>query len=135
VPEFGDAYRLTCSVLDMAQQAGRRDRVVSLDDAGTYRLLLQVKQPRELGLFAASTLGAVHDYDRRRQTQLAARLRTHLAQQCNMATTARELHVHPNTVAYRLRRIEKLLGIELTAPAALLQIQLALMIEGILGDG
>jgi DNA-binding PucR family transcriptional regulator len=42
--------------------------------------------------------------------------------------------VHPNTVAYRLRRIEELLGIELTDPQALLHVQLALMVEGILGD-
>ena len=42
--------------------------------------------------------------------------------------------VHANTVAYRLRRVEDLLGIDLSDPEAMLHMQLALMIENILGD-
>ena len=34
------AYRLTCGVLDLVQQSDRRDRIVSLDSIGAYRLLL-----------------------------------------------------------------------------------------------
>jgi DNA-binding PucR family transcriptional regulator len=134
VREYGDAYRLTCGVLDLVQQSDRRDRVVSLDSIGAYRLLLQVKRPQELQSFAESTLGTVHTYDRRHQTKLGATLRSYMANRCNVAVTARALHVHPNTVAYRLRRVEELLGIVLSDPQAMLHLQLALMIEGILGD-
>jgi DNA-binding PucR family transcriptional regulator len=48
--------------------------------------------------------------------------------------TAKALHVHPNTVAYRLRRVEELLEIDLGDPQAMLHLQLAFMIESILGD-
>jgi DNA-binding PucR family transcriptional regulator len=134
IQEYGDAYRLTCGVLDLVQQSDRRDRIVSLDSIGAYRLLLQVKRPQELECFAESMLGSVHFYDGKHQTQLGATLRSYMANRCNVSVTAKVLHVHPNTVAYRLRRVEELLGIDLSDPQAMLHLQLALMIERILGE-
>jgi DNA-binding PucR family transcriptional regulator len=134
IREYGDAYRLTCGVLDLVQRSDRRDRIVSLDSIGAYRLLLQVKRPQELQSFAESMLGTVHVYDRRHQTKLGATLHSYMANRCNVSVTAKALHVHPNTVAYRLRRVEELLGLDLDDPQAMLHLQLALMIEGILGE-
>jgi DNA-binding PucR family transcriptional regulator len=37
-------------------------------------------------------------------------------------------------VAYRLRRVEELLDLDLGDPQALLHLQLALMVEAVLGD-
>jgi sugar diacid utilization regulator len=132
--EYGDGYRLTCGVLDLVQQSGRRDRVVSLGSIGAYRVLLQVKRPRELQAFAESMLGTVHAYDEAHHSKLGGTLRSYMAQRCNVALAAKALHVHPNTVAYRLRRVEELVGIDLSDPQAMLHVQLALMIEEILGD-
>lgn len=44
-----------------------------------------------------------------RDPMLAATLRAYLDGFGDIAATARQLHVHPNTVRYRIRRIEKLL--------------------------
>jgi DNA-binding PucR family transcriptional regulator len=93
-----------------------------------------VKRPRELRSFAQAVLGTVHAYDEQHQAKLALTLRTYTAHRCNAALTAGSLHVHPNTVSYRLRRIERLLDIELDDPQTLLHVQLALMIENILSD-
>ena len=134
VHEYGDAYRLTCGVLDLVQQSDRRDRVVSLDTIGAYRLLLQVKRPQELHAFAESTLGRVRAYDLKHDTKLGPTLHCYMGHRCSVSVTAKTLHVHPNTVGYRLRRIEELLEIDLSDPQAMLHLQLALMIEGILGD-
>jgi DNA-binding PucR family transcriptional regulator len=57
-----------------------------------------------------------------------------MANRCSVSVTAKALHVHPNTVAYRLRRVEELLDVDLGDPQAMLHLQLALMIEEILGD-
>ena len=132
ITEYGDAYRLAGGVLDLVQQGDRRDRVISLDTIGAYRLLLQVKRPRELEAFADSVLGTVRRYDEQHSTQLGATLGCYMQQRCNVGGTARTLHVHPNTVAYRLRRIEELLDVDLDDPQALLHLQLALMIEDVL---
>jgi sugar diacid utilization regulator len=134
IHEYADAYRLTCGVLDLAQLSDHPDRVVALGDIGAYGLLLQVNRPRELRSFARSVLATVHDYDEQHQAKLWLTLRTYMAHRCNATLTAKTLHVHANTVSYRLRRVERILGIHLDDPQALLHIQLALMIESILCD-
>ena len=48
-----------------------------------------------------------------REPVLAHTLRAYLDEFGDVAATARRLHVHPNTVRYRIRRIEKLLMISL----------------------
>ncbi|MCV2488880.1 GAF domain-containing protein [Geodermatophilus sp. YIM 151500] len=134
VAEYGDAYRLACGVLDLVQQSDRRDRVVSLDGIGAYRLLLQVKRPRELQSFAEDMLGTVRAYDQQHHTRLGETLHCYMERRCNVSVTAKQMHVHPNTVAYRLRRVEELLGVDLADPQAMLHLQLALMIETVLGE-
>ncbi|MPZ88997.1 MAG: GAF domain-containing protein, partial [Nitriliruptorales bacterium] len=107
--EYGDAYRLACGALDLVQGTGRRERIVSLDDLGVYRLLLQVKRPRELAAFARSVLGPLHDYDGRREIRLVETLQAYMGRGCSTALAAEALNVHANTVSYRLRRIQELL--------------------------
>jgi DNA-binding PucR family transcriptional regulator len=134
VTEYGDAYRLAAGALDLVQRAGQRDRVVALADLGVYRLLLQVKRPEELIDFMHGVLRPLYEYDGRRDTTLVETLRAFLACGFSAAATAEALIVHPNTISYRLRRIEELLGINCHDPEALLQFQFAFLIERVLGE-
>ncbi|MGV0796395.1 hypothetical protein A5633_03315 [Mycolicibacterium elephantis] len=72
---------------------------------------------RELG-----RLGS-HDETTRR---LAATLRTYLDENCSRGRTAKRLHIHENTVAYRIRQAEELLGRPLGKRSLELRIALAL---------
>ncbi|MGH9042254.1 MAG: GAF domain-containing protein [Acidimicrobiia bacterium] len=132
ITEYAEAYRLAAGALDLVQRAGDRDRVVALGDLGVYRLLLQVKRPEELIEFMHSVLGPLHEYDGRRDTMLVETLRVFLRSGFSATATADALIVHPNTISYRLRRIEELLGIDCHDPQALLQVQFAFLIEGVL---
>lgn len=134
VTEYGDAYRLAAGALDLVQRAGRRDRVVALGDLGMYRLLLQVKRPEELIDFMQGVLRPLYEYDGRRDTTLVETLRAFLGCRFSAAATAEALIVHPNTISYRLRRIEELLGINCHDPETLLQFQFAFLIERVLGE-
>jgi DNA-binding PucR family transcriptional regulator len=134
VTEYGDAYRLAAGALDLVQRAGQRDRVVALGDLGIYRLLLQVKRPEELVDFMHGVLRPLYEYDGRRDTTLVETVRAFLACGFSAAATAEALIVHPNTISYRLRRIEELLGINCHDPEALLQFQFAFLIERVLGE-
>lgn len=133
VTGYADAYRLAGSALELAQRAGHRDRVIALGDLGVYRMLLEVKRPEELIEFMRSTLQPLYDYDGRRDTTLVETLRTFLRSGCNATTTAEMLIVHPNTVTYRLRRVEELLQVDCHDPKALLEFQFAFIIEDVLG--
>ena len=64
-------------------------------------------------------------------TTLACYLRENSSPQ----RAARFLHVHPNTVAYRVKRIEEITGLSLDSYRDRLTTQVALEILDALGDG
>lgn len=133
--EYSDAYRLAAGALNLTQRAGSRDRVVALGDLGVYRVLLQVSRPDELIDFMDGILKPLYEYDGRRDTTLVETLRAFLRCGCNATTTAEALVVHPNTISYRLRRIEELLKVDCHDPKALLEFQFAFVIEDVLNAG
>lgn len=54
-------------------------------------------------------------------------VRAYLRNDMNRRLTARQLFVHPNTVDYRLRRIGRLTGIDLTTATGIAQANAALL--------
>ncbi len=66
------------------------------------------------------------DYDAARHADLVPTLRTYVATGFNLARCAEQLCVHPNTVAYRLRRIRELSGRDPQDPNDLLLLFLGL---------
>jgi DNA-binding PucR family transcriptional regulator len=114
--------------LQVAVQSGRSDATVSVQDLGVSGLLLQLDDPRQLLEFADRTLHDVREHDRLRGTQLLHTLHTYLDHDLRRSSTARVLHVHPNTVTQRLQRIEMLTALDLAQPSAVVQIRAALML-------
>ncbi|GAB3131750.1 PucR family transcriptional regulator [Tsukamurella serpentis] len=57
---------------------------------------------------------------------LMALLRTYFDQRFNVATTAEQLGVHPNTVRYRLKRLEEQFGDSLRSPSLITALHLSL---------
>ena len=74
------------------------------------------------------------DYDRRRRSQLVATLEQYLRDRRSIATTARALYIHPNTLRQRLDRIEKLSGLDL-ANEDLLSLELAVKLVRLRSTG
>ncbi|OBF90261.1 transcriptional regulator [Mycobacterium sp. 852014-52450_SCH5900713] len=69
-------------------------------------------------------------YLRAREPVLAETLRVYLDSFGDVAAAAQSLHVHPNTVRYRIRRIEKLLTTSLADPEVRLLFSLSLRLPG-----
>ncbi|MGB3233061.1 MAG: helix-turn-helix domain-containing protein, partial [Mycobacterium sp.] len=98
-------------VFDSAQRhPAAISRVTSLDEARTTVLLDEVvshvaAEPRLVDPRIRDLCA--------RDAMLADTLRAYLDGFGDVAAVARQLHVHPNTVRYRIRRIEKLLGTSL----------------------
>lgn len=100
---------------------------VRVDLTGMSGLLLTHGSPESLRLFARSVLTPLRG--REGKDDLAETLRVWLDSHCSVADAATVLHVHPNTVKYRLKNIEKLLGRDLKASDQLLEVRLAVDIE------
>lgn len=121
---YAEAYRVARGALDLRHAPG----VVDVEDLGAERLLLAVRHPEDLRRFALATLGPAVDHDRRRAGDLLATLRAYLDAHRSLAAAATRLHVHPNTVTYRLGRLTELTGVDLADPRQVLDCTLALMV-------
>ncbi|MFF1908095.1 PucR family transcriptional regulator [Kitasatospora sp. NPDC058218] len=112
------AAALAAEVLGVARAFGRPPGLHRLDDV---LLEYQLSRPSQARSRLASLLAPLEDGG-----ELLATLRTHLAGGLNRRHTARALHLHPNTVDYRLRRVAVLTGLDPTRPADLLRITAAI---------
>ncbi|MGB2710118.1 MAG: helix-turn-helix domain-containing protein, partial [Conexibacter sp.] len=67
------------------------------------------------------------------RTRLTTTLAAWLAAQGRLQVVAEQLHVHPQTVRYRLAQLRELFGEALDEPASRFELELALRAEGALG--
>jgi DNA-binding PucR family transcriptional regulator len=104
---------------------------VDVRELGLSALLLETGAPGALRQFASSLLRPVAAQEARRGGDLLATLRTWLAEGCSPSAAASALVVHPNTVSYRLSRIEQLIGRSLRDTQVRLELQLALTVREI----
>ena len=73
-----------------------------------------------------SVLGAAQAYDRDHDSDLVRTVQTWLERERQAGPAAEALHIHPNTLAYRLRRFEEVSGRNLRSTADLAELWLAL---------
>ncbi|TDO59938.1 DNA-binding PucR family transcriptional regulator [Kribbella sp. VKM Ac-2571] len=101
-----------------AQRAARAARapvsVVTSDEVASHVLLLGTLPDDVRRTYSNRVLGAVLDHDRRTHADLLMTLQAFLACSCSWTRTAEYLHLHVNTVRYRIERVEQLTGRDLS---------------------
>ncbi|WP_436769444.1 GAF domain-containing protein, partial [Streptomyces sp. URMC 123] len=113
--------------LDAMTALGATGRAASARELGFLGVLLS--DNHDVEGFIDSAIGPVLDYDRQRFTELTRTLEVYFDTGGSPTYAAKELHVHPNTVARRLERIGELLGAEWQKPDRALEVQLALRLS------
>lgn len=107
-------------------------RVITFAELGLYRFLLAAARAPEarpeMESFYDDALGKLAAYDRERGTELVPTLEGYLATLGAPQATAERLHVHRNTLLYRLGRIEAVAGVDLRDAEKRLAMHLALRI-------
>ncbi|QUQ62701.1 PucR family transcriptional regulator [Kutzneria sp. CA-103260] len=78
--------------------------------------------------FQASTIGPLMAYDAANNTQLLQTLRTFLDHGASWTRTAAAMHLHVNTVHYRIERVEALTGRRVLDPGDRLDLHAALLL-------
>jgi len=66
--------------------------------------------------FVQSGLLTLEKYDRQHQSELFYTLNMLIEKGCNYKETCEALHIHRNTLSYRIERIKALTQLDLTAP-------------------
>lgn len=79
--------------------------------------------------FVHPTITLIEEYDRANQTELLLTLRTYLENQCNQVESANILHIHRNSLKYRLHRLNEIMGIDLRSSDQQLRLILSILIR------
>ncbi|MEU9256576.1 helix-turn-helix domain-containing protein [Streptomyces sp. NPDC048270] len=107
--EGADGLRASLSQARFALTATDAEVPVrAVEQLGTLAELLAGVPPEVRGVFGARTLGALGD------GMLRETLEVFLANNCSWARTAEALHLHVNTVHYRIERVQVLTGRDLS---------------------
>ena len=104
----------------------RPEHIATYAEVGTHQLLLALQDDGALSAFRDAVLGPVVEYDERRGTELLRTLELFLASGGEYGPTAKELHVHVNTLRLRLARVEALTGRSLARTDDWIDLYLAL---------
>lgn len=110
-------------------------QVAHFSELGLYRLLLALRSTSELDAFHQDTLGTLADYDRRNDGELVRTLDAYFACLGSPTEAAERLHVHRNTLLYRLHRIQEISGVDLSDAETRLALHLSLRVGDVLRAG
>jgi PucR family transcriptional regulator, purine catabolism regulatory protein len=104
----------------------------AFSDLGVYRLLLELRGSSELRGFYLQTLGALVEHDRVNGGEMLHTLEGYFNALGNLHQAADALHIHRNTLIYRLRRITEISGLSLKRAEDVLALQVAIKAHRIL---
>jgi DNA-binding PucR family transcriptional regulator len=109
--------------------------LLAFEDTGAYRLLLPAmsEDPAELERFYAETIEPLAAYDDQYETELVATVEAYLANDGNVAATAKQLFTHRHTIRYRLERVRELCGHDVSATEGREKLGLGLKAMRVLG--
>ena len=128
VDQYQISYQQARNALSVINASGRSDCVLSFEKLGLLGLMLESSNHEALLSLADGEVGKLREYDVKYSSDLLATLEGYLACDCRLAAAASTLHVHPNTLRYRLKRIEQVLGASLDSPDEKLNLQFALRV-------
>ena len=128
------SYHQAQEALALARQVPAWGPVLSFSDLGALRLLCELRDSSELESFCKEQLGSLLAYDQVHGTELVSTLRAFFAHHGNISRTAEALHLHRNSLIYRLERIAQIAGADLQEAEDRFALQLALKLLPLLED-
>ncbi len=106
--------------------------VTYFGDLGLYQLLTGLASNAEAARFYRKTLGKLISHDDARNAELVQTLDAFFASHGNLSQTATRLHIHRNTLTYRLEQIAQITQLDLDDADARFSLQLALKLRPVM---
>lgn len=126
VEDLPRSYRQARQALQIGRRLFSGQPVTYFGELGIYRLLFHLHDAEDVHAFYEETLGPLLEYDRRTDNDLVVTLETYFACNGNLSEAARRLHLHRNSLLYRLERIQEVLQADLEDADMRLSLQVAL---------
>lgn len=119
-------YEEARKALRMGRRSHGPGKVTLFAELGLFRLLSLIEDVGELREFVRDTLGDLIGLEARERTDLLRTLQVLLDTHLNVAKSARALHMHYNTMRYRITKLERLVGPFMSDPKLGLRLSVAL---------
>jgi DNA-binding PucR family transcriptional regulator len=112
--DIARSYAEARHALAAGRRSGQPGAICAFADLGIHRLLLRVPDVSDLRSFADEVLGGLAQESRSAGIDYLATLSAYFRENGSPARAGHRLHVHPNTVSYRIRRVEEVTGLSLS---------------------
>ncbi|MCT7660667.1 PucR family transcriptional regulator [Mycobacterium deserti] len=126
--EIARSYDDARRTVDIVCRTGHVGTSLAVEQLGIHRLLLQVASRTQLRAFARQVFGDLLVHGNGTTTEYLSTLARYFRANNSPQAVARELHMHRNTVIYRIRRIEEMSSLDLRNYRDRLMAQVALEI-------
>jgi sugar diacid utilization regulator/putative methionine-R-sulfoxide reductase with GAF domain len=126
--DYAESYREAELALEVARASPGAERLRTHEDLGFYGLVARAVAPSMLDDMADRALEPLIRSDARRGAQYVRTLAVFLQADRHLKPAAAALHLHVNTLRYRLGRIERLLGVDLDDVEARFQLEFAVRV-------
>ena len=100
---------------------------IFFDDMGVYQILFPYYEENWMREYSRRFLGKVLEFDREYDGELFQTIRIYIEQSGDIHAVAEKMHVHKNTIRYRINKVRELLNME-EDPTFLEQMSLAVRI-------
>lgn len=127
--DVGRSYNEAGRAYEIGSVLQGRGFAMAFSDLGIFEVLFRHSGPEELREFSDRYTGSLARYDQRHGGGLIQTLETYIRRNYCLNETASDLYLHPNTVKYRLQKIEELCGIDLRNSEDLMNLQVALRLH------
>jgi len=132
--DISRSYAEARRALAAGRRMGKAGEVSLFADLGIQRLLVRVPEVTDLKAFADEVLGGIAAEGHSAGNDYLATLAAYFRENGSPAKAAQQLHVHPNTVGYRIRRVEELTGLSFSVHRDRLMAEVAVeILEGLGG--
>ncbi|MGP7816963.1 PucR family transcriptional regulator [Niallia sp. 01092] len=112
------SYKEAKTVIEVQEKfPAEADSFFNYQDLGIYQFLDILLEKRLQDGFENIAIQKLTEYDHSHNTELLATLEAYLDESESVQKTAARLHIHANTLTYRLKRIAEIMDVNLSMPA------------------
>ncbi|WP_258871156.1 PucR family transcriptional regulator, partial [Halobacillus trueperi] len=110
---ISDSYKQALKVLDLKEQYSTGlQHVDNYQDLGVYQFLNELSALQKRENYKNDALRHIRNYDERNNSMLLETLKVFLEKNSNVHQAAAHMHIHTNTLNYRLKRIKDIGSID-----------------------
>jgi len=133
--DLKEYYQQSIKALEYGKHMKKDEFVFLYEDFVLCHFIDMISRNNDLGQLCHTSIFKLEEYDRKNNCSYMHTLYTFLKNSKKLIETANELHIHRNTLSYRLKSIEEIMGINLEDVDVILHLLFSFKIMQFMGKG